>query len=210
MTTRPRTGSRQTAGRRLACAFAVSACGLLALPALAAQEGKKAGMPQLDPAGFAPQLIWLLITFLALYLIMSRVALPKVTDILEQRQNRIAHDLDEAERLKRETEKAIADYEQALAKARGNAMAIGAEAREKANAAAAAERAKADQAIAEKLRSAEAAVASARDAALGNLKGIAAEATQAMVEKLIAHRVETADAERAVEATMAAVKEEKA
>ncbi|MCW5724641.1 MAG: F0F1 ATP synthase subunit B' [Maricaulaceae bacterium] len=207
MTTRHRSGSRPEAGRRLACALAFAAGSLASFSALAAEAGKKAGMPQLDPSGFAPQLIWLLITFVALYLIMSRVALPKVTDILEQRQNRIAHDLDEAERLKRETEKAIADYEQALAKARGNAMAIGAEAREKANAAAAAERAKADQSIAEKLRVAEAAVASARDAALGNLKTIATEATQAMVEKLIAHKVDTAEAERAVEAAMTAAKE---
>src|SRR3546814_20450305 len=80
-------------------------------------------MPQLETAAFLPQLVWLAITFVVLYLLMAKVALPRVAGVLDERKKRLDHDLEEAARLKRETEKAIAEYEQALASARNNAQA---------------------------------------------------------------------------------------
>ena len=78
-------------------------------------------MPQLDFSMWPPQLIWLAITFGVLYILISKFALPKIGGTIEQRQNRIANDLDEAQRLKDDTEKAIAAYEAALAEARAKA-----------------------------------------------------------------------------------------
>ena len=83
-------------------------------------------MPQLDITTFIPQLFWLVITFVTLYLIMSMVILPKIADVLEQRQDRIASDIQEAERLKLDAEKALKDYERVLFKARESAQEISA------------------------------------------------------------------------------------
>ena len=68
-------------------------------------------MPQLNPLDWAPQLIWLVITFGVLYLLMKWVALPKIGSVIEMRQGRIAGDLEEADKLRRETQEAIAAYE---------------------------------------------------------------------------------------------------
>ena len=83
-------------------------------------------MPQLDITTFIPQLFWLVITFVTLYLIMSMVILPKIADVLEQRQDRIASDIQEAEWLKLDAEKALKDYERVLFKARESAQEISA------------------------------------------------------------------------------------
>jgi len=170
----------------------------LALPALAAEE-KKGGMPQLDPTSFAPQLVWLAITFILLYVLMSRVGLPRVAAVLEQRQSKISGDLGAAERLKGEAEKAIATYEAALAKGRSEAQGIAAKLREQTAGEAVKGRATLDQEMGQKSRAAEAAVATAKQAALANLKGVAVETSRAAVGRLIGTDVSTATAEAAVE-----------
>jgi F-type H+-transporting ATPase subunit b len=170
----------------------------LALPALAAEE-KKGGMPQLDPTSFAPQLVWLAITFILLYVLMSRVGLPRVAAVLEQRRSKISGDLGAAERLKGEAEKAIATYEAAMAKGRSEAQGIAAKLREQTAGEAANRRATLDQEMGQKSRAAEAAVAAAKQAALANLKGVAVETSRAAVGRLIGTEVSAATAEAAVE-----------
>ena len=81
-------------------------------------------MPQLNPLDWAPQLIWLVITFGILYLLMKQVALPRIGSVIEARHARIAGDLEAADKLRRETQEAIAAYEQALAEAKARAHAI--------------------------------------------------------------------------------------
>ena len=98
------------------------------------EHGK--GFPPFDSSTFASQLLWLVITFVALYLLMSRVALPRVGAIIENRQKRIAGDLAEAQGMKDQSDAAIAAYEKALAEARGRAQALANETREKQAAAA--------------------------------------------------------------------------
>ena len=170
----------------------------LAWPALAAEE-KKGGMPQLDPTAFAPQLVWLAITFILLYVLMSRVGLPRVAAVLEQRRSKITGDLNAAERLKGEAETVIATYEAALAKGRSEAQAIAAKLREQSAGEAASRRATLDAEMAQKSRAAEAAVATAKQAALANLKGVAVETSRAAVGRLIGTEVSAATAEAAVE-----------
>ena len=65
--------------------------------------------PPLDPGTFAPQLIWLALTFGLLYLILKRVVLPRVGEVIEERGDRIKRDLAQAEKLKADTEKALAN-----------------------------------------------------------------------------------------------------
>ena len=100
------------------------------------------GMPQLETGDYGPQLVWLAITFIALYLVMSRIALPRVASVVDNRRDRIANDLDTAARLRQETDEVIAAYEQELAEARNKAHRIAAETREKLNAEFAEERAR--------------------------------------------------------------------
>src|SRR5690606_3493809 len=86
--------------------------------------------PPFDPATYGNQLLWLALTFAFLYFLLSRGALPRTRGILERRRTRIAGGLKEAERLRVETERAVAAYEEALAQARANAHAIAEETRQ--------------------------------------------------------------------------------
>src|SRR5215475_8295607 len=98
------------------------------------------GFPPFESSTFASQLVSLAIAFVALYLIVSRIALPRVGGVIEARQNKIEGDLAEAQKLKDESDAALKAYESELASARSRAHAIGAENREKLNAASEAER----------------------------------------------------------------------
>ncbi len=100
-----------------------------------AEGGHKAPFPPFQKDTFASQLVSLLIAFVALYLIVSRIALPRVGGLLDARQNKIEGDLAEAQKLKDASDSALKAYESELAAARSRAQAIGAETREKLNAA---------------------------------------------------------------------------
>nr|WP_272213001.1 F0F1 ATP synthase subunit B [Marinicella sp. W31]MDC2878938.1 F0F1 ATP synthase subunit B [Marinicella sp. W31] len=97
--------------------------------------------PPFDFATFPSQILWLAVTFGLFYVVMKRVIVPRVGSILEDRHDRIAQDLDEAERLRNEADTAIAAYEKELARARDEARSIAAAAAEKARIEAEAERA---------------------------------------------------------------------
>lgn len=146
-------------------------------------------MPQLAFEDFAPQLIWLAILFTVLYLIMSRIALPRIANVLEERRDRIASDLDKAEQLKKRTEEAIAAYEQAIAEARANAHAIGQEARDKLSAEIEEERSQVEAQIAEQTANAEARIQAAKTAAMSHVNEVAVDAATEIVKQLIGGRV---------------------
>jgi F-type H+-transporting ATPase subunit b len=89
----------------------------VAAAAEATHEGKSGGLPQLNPADFSPQLVWLALTFVVLYFILARVALPRIGEVIEERKDRVQRDLQAAERFKQETDEALAAYEKALSEA---------------------------------------------------------------------------------------------
>ncbi len=99
--------------------------------AAAATHEKKTGLPQLNPADFSPQLIWLALTFVVLYLILARVALPRIGEVLDERRDRVQRDLDAAERFKTDTDAALAAYEKALSDAHGKASSMAKDVRDK-------------------------------------------------------------------------------
>lgn len=141
-------------------------------------------MPHFDVTSFPSQLFWLAASFIALYVLMSKVALPRIGDILAERQRRISDDLDMAERLKAETEAAIATYEKALAEARASAQAEIARALEANAAEAAARHAEMDAILAAKIADSEARIHAARRQALAEVNGIAADVAAAIVERV--------------------------
>ncbi len=160
---------------------------------------KSGGLPQLHLPDFAPQLIWLAITFAALYFILSRWSLPRVAEVIEERRDRIQRDLDEAERLKVETEKALAAYEQELAAARGRAGTIARETREKLASEVDVERTRVDNQVNAKLADAEKRIFDMKSKALAQVNDIASETAAAVVVKLIGTEVSADEARRALE-----------
>jgi F-type H+-transporting ATPase subunit b len=159
-------------------------------------------MPQLDPDYFAPQLFWLVVSFALLYILMSRVALPRIAGVIEERRNKIARDLDKAESLKKEADTALAAYEKALADARARAQAIAAETRAKLKAETDRLRAELDAKLAAKTSEAEVQIRRAKEAALANLKPAASEVAVVIVNKLLGETIEAETAGRAVEAAL--------
>jgi F-type H+-transporting ATPase subunit b len=155
-------------------------------------------MPQFWLEDFAPQLVWLVLSFAAMYLLMAKVALPRVADILETRQDRIADDLDQAEQLKQQAETVIAEYEAALQEARSEAQAI--LARTAAEAAEAAEKRSHEVAdrLAAQANEAAQRIAKAKEEALGDLADVSAELAKAAAERLIGAGVPDDDVRAAV------------
>ena len=96
----------------------------LAVGASGAARAAEGGMPQLNFHDFAPQLVWLLIAFVVLYLIMSRLAVPAIADTLEKRQAKIQGDLDAAEKASEDTRAAVTAYQKRLADAREEARRL--------------------------------------------------------------------------------------
>jgi F-type H+-transporting ATPase subunit b len=146
------------------------------------EEGRS--FPPFEKQTFPSQLLWFTLVFIALYLLMSRVALPRVGSILDERRKRIDGDLAEAQRLKGESDAAIAAHEKALADARARAQTLANETHQKAAAAAEARRKDVDAKLATRIAEAEKTIAATRSAAMANVRGIASEAAAAIVERL--------------------------
>ena len=167
-----------------------------------ADGGHKAPFPPFEKSTFASQLVSLLIAFVALYLIVSRIALPRVGSLLDERQNAIDGDLAAAQKLKDESDAALKAYESELAAARSRAQAISAETGEKLNAASEAERKTLEERLSLKLAEAEKTIAATRETAMSNVRGIAADAAGAIVQRLSGVLPDGALLDRAVDASL--------
>jgi len=159
------------------------------------------GFPPFDSSTFASQLVSLVIAFVALYIIVSRFALPRVGSVIDARQSAIEGDLAAAQKLKDESEAALKAYESDLASARSKAQAIAAENREKLNAAAEAERKTLEEKLSAKLTDAEKSIAATRAAAMNNVRGIAVDAASAIVQRLTGLAADGKAVEAAVDAS---------
>ena len=159
------------------------------------------GFPPFQSETFVSQLLWFAIFFVLLYVLMSRIALPRVGRIIEARRDRIAADLAEAQKLKDESVVALAAYEKALADARTRAQAIGNETRERFVAESEAQRKKLEAQLNARLAEAEKSVAATKAAAMANVRAIAAEAAAAIVERLIGTSPPPSAVEAALDST---------
>ena len=167
-----------------------------------ADGGHKAPFPPFQKDTFASQLVSLLVAFVALYLIVSRIALPRVGSLLDERQNKIEGDLATAQKLRDESDAALKAYESELASARSRAQAIGAETREKLNAASEAERKTLEERLSVKLAEAEKTIAATRVAAMSNVRSIASDAAIAIVQRLSGVAPDRRSVNKAVDATL--------
>ena len=165
-------------------------------------NAEKHEFPPFQKDTYASQLVSLLIAFVALYVIVSRIALPRVGGVIDARANTIEGDLADAQKLKDQSDAALKAYESELAAARGRAQAIGAETREKLNAQADAERKTLEEKLAVKLADAEKTIASTREAAMSNVRGIAADAASAIVTQLTGLQPDATSVNGAVDASL--------
>jgi F-type H+-transporting ATPase subunit b len=156
--------------------------------------------PPFDATYYPSMLLWLVITFGLFYFLIKNVIVPRVGGIIENRQGRIAQDLDEASRLKAEADAAVAAYEKELASARSKGHSIAETAREAAKTKAAADRAVIEAELGEKLAAAETRIGEIKDQAFAEVGQIAEETAAAIVDQLIGAKASNDEIKAAVAA----------
>ena len=156
-----------------------------------AHGGAKPQFPPFNKETFASQIFWFVITFVLLYLLMSRIALPRVGAIVDARSGKIAGDLADAQKLKDETDQAVAGYEKKLADARTNAQSIAGQTRNKLMGEAEERRKTLEAKLTDRLHEAEKTIAQTKTQAMSNVRGIATETASAIVERLIGTKPDT-------------------
>jgi F-type H+-transporting ATPase subunit b len=164
------------------------------------EEHGSGTLPQLDTSTYPSQLLWLVIVFGALYLLLSKVLLPKIANALETRQSRIAADLAQAEQLNDDARKASEAYDAALADARVKANAIAQENRAEVLKELEAEQSKVDAQLADKLAKAEKQIASTREKAMGEVENIAGQLVDDVVQELTGSKPSAAAVKSAIAA----------
>lgn len=167
-------------------------------------EHASGGFPPFKTETFPSQILWLVISFGVLYVLLSRIALPRIATVLEDRRDRIADDLDQAAQLKRQADEAIAVYEKALTEARAKAHAIAQETRDHLHAEVEKTRHGLETKLAAKISDAEAQIKATKEAALKNVRLVAVEVAGAVVAELLGDKVEAGTAEKAVDAELSA------
>lgn len=155
-----------------------------ATPVLAAGAGGGHRFPPFDSSTYASQLFWLFLVFGALYVLMSKVALPRISGILEERQTTIDSALASAQEAQKSAESEAVALDAALSKAKANAQAIAGEARAKSAKEIDATRAVVEKDLSAKLVAAEARIAETKAKAMANVDGIATDAVSAIIEQL--------------------------
>jgi F-type H+-transporting ATPase subunit b len=142
-------------------------------------------MPQLDPSSFPSQLFWLTVSFVVFFLLMWKLALPRVASVLQKREEKIMSDLDRAQAFKSQAAEVMAAYDRALAVAREEAAVITRQATGEMATQAAKKIEEMTAAVAKQIQAAEGRIAATRTEALNQVREVAGEATKLAVAKLI-------------------------
>jgi F-type H+-transporting ATPase subunit b len=165
-------------------------------------EVAETAMPQLDVALFPNLIFWLIVALVALYLILTRVALPRIGAILAERNDAISNDLEMAAILKRRAQEAEATYNAALARAREESQKIAAEAKAQVGKELALLTAKADAEIAAKAAESERRIREIEASAVESVTEVAKSAASAIVAALGPRPADEATVAAAVDARL--------
>ena len=167
-----------------------------------AHGAEAVGMPQLDAATFPNQIFWLAVTLVVIYLVLTRIALPRIAAVIAERRGAIANDIATAEELKLRAEDAERAYQKALADARAEAQRIAAEARAGIQKELDASNARAEAEIAARLSESEARIAEIRDTAAANVRAVARETAVAVAAAILPGAADPAALSAAVDKRM--------
>jgi F-type H+-transporting ATPase subunit b len=159
---------------------------LFSMEAFSAESG---GMPQLNPEFWISQIFWLTLTFGILYLVLSKLILPKISANLESRKSQILENIEAAEKQREDSETKLKDYEEIISKSRLDAKTIFNQAREKALKDINAKREVLDKQIDDEINKAEEEIKTLRKSAPDKINKIAIETSSELVKKLIGAEV---------------------
>ena len=160
-------------------------------------------MPQLDFATYPQQLVWLAITFIVLYLLMSKLGLPRVRSVIDARRKRIDDDLARAEEIKNQAEAAMAAYQRTLADARAQAQTTIRERTERFAAEAAEQQRQLAEALKKQTSEAEQQIIAAKDRAFSDIRTVAVDVARSITEKLTGAAAEQGKLGSAVDRVLA-------
>ena len=185
-------------------ASAAAGAPLAGLALLSARaDAAERGMPQLNIPDFAPQLVWLAISFIVLYVLMAWLGLPRIGVAIAARRDRIDGDLARAAQVKAEAEAVLAAYQKGLAEARAQAQATLKATHDRFAAEAAERQRELGEQLAQQIAAAEARIAATKNEALAEVRGIAVDVGRAVVEKLTGAMPNDARMAAAVDHTLA-------
>ena len=154
--------------------------------AFAAESG---GMPQLNPEFWVSQIFWLTVTFGIMYLVLSKLILPKISANLEIRKSQILENIEAAEKKREESEQRIKEYEKIVHDSKNNAKNYFNQAREKALKDINAKKEVLDSQIDEEISKAEEEIKTLRNSAPDKINKIAIETSSELIQKLIGAEV---------------------
>ena len=161
-------------------------------------QGGAAGFPPFRIETFPSQLFWLTITFAFLFVVLWRVAGPRISKVIAERKKRIADDLGAAEQHKRDAEAVSAAYQAALAEARGRAQAVAEENRKRITANIERAKAEADAEAQKAIGAAESRIAALHDEAKKHVAAAAQDAAIEIVSRLTGETITPEEAAAAV------------
>jgi len=156
------------------------------------------GFPPFDSSFFGSHLFWLALSFACFYFLMARLIIPRISNLLEIRRDRIASDLEQAALAKQEADRAMLLYEQQLTKAKEKAQALAREALDKAQALSRAEQAKVEADMSKRLDAAEEHITTLKMQAMEHVEKIAGEVADSIMFALTERKSDKAALEQAV------------
>lgn len=162
----------------------------------------ESGMPQLDFAHYPNMIFWLVLAIIAIYFILTKVALPRIGTVLAERNDAIANDLEEAARLKRRADEAAKAYDAALAAAREESQRIAAETKASIGKELATLLAKADAEIAAKSAESEGRIREIQEGATRSVEEVARSTAAAIVEAFLPQAADAAALSAAIATRM--------
>ena len=142
----------------------------------------EAGMPQLDPTYWASQAFWLILIFSLLYLTLSKMFLPKIKESIDDRENKIKDDLDEAQKLKSIAEEKLKDYETTIENAKKEVQKIIVESKNKLSVEIQNKKKKIEKEIEIEVKEAEQEIVKLKENSLINISTISEEVTSKVIE----------------------------
>ncbi len=144
----------------------------------------EAGMPQLDPTYWASQGFWLILIFTLLYLALSKLFIPKIKNSIDDRENRIKDDLDEAQKLKEVAEAKLKEYEISIENAKKDVQKILFESKNKLNSEIQNKKKTFEKEIETEIENAEKEIESFKKDSLESISKISEEITSKIIENI--------------------------
>ena len=147
--------------------------------------GAEKGMPQLNPEFWAAQVFWLILIFIVLYLIVSKVFLPKITYSVENRKSKVVNDLHEAQKLKEQAEKKLEEYNQIIDETKKEAKKIIAESNKSLESDIKNKKQKLDEQIDQEIKTVEKEIKDLKKTSIESISKIASEISGEMIKLII-------------------------